>query len=368
MAADLTEDHAGAGGAIVPEGVWSAEDTTPAAIEEALRRLMQHRQAESEDYGFARTLNLVVVVDRERRGEVHQRLERVGRYHPSRTVLCCVEPGRTRLDALATMVCDASPAPGTLALCRERVELEVGPEHLPHLASIVGPLLAADVATLVWAPHGHRLAVDALLGLIDVVLLDTLDEQDVELAFARVSELAGLVRVVDLSWLRTTPWRERISAAFDPPAWRPALAEIAGVTVRHRSDSIQSALLLVGWLASRLGWGVEAPGARDGTLHARAGGPAGEVEVALEGLAGLPAPGLAGVSVETSSGLSLSLDRRPGGLAGTRRTPDGRISAWTALGASRGEGGILGEGVRQALLRDPTYVPALGAARTLLAG
>ena len=36
---------------------------------------------------------------------------------------------------------------------------------------------------------------------------------------------------------------------------------------------------------------------------------------------------------------------------------------WLVLGASRGEGGILGEGVRQALLRDPTYGPALGVAR-----
>jgi hypothetical protein len=35
---------------------------------------------------------------------------------------------------------------------------------------------------------------------------------------------------------------------------------------------------------------------------------------------------------------------------------------WRLLGASRGEGGILGEGVRQALLRDPTYTPALQAA------
>jgi hypothetical protein len=35
------------------------------------------------------------------------------------------------------------------------------------------------------------------------------------------------------------------------------------------------------------------------------------------------------------------------------------------LGASRGEGGILGEGIRQALLRDPTYAPALGAARSM---
>ena len=44
---------------------------------------------------------------------------------------------------------------------------------------------------------------------------------------------------------------------------------------------------------------------------------------------------------------------------------DGDEREWTVLGASRGEGGILGEGVRQALLRDPTYGPALGAAREL---
>ena len=36
------------------------------------------------------------------------------------------------------------------------------------------------------------------------------------------------------------------------------------------------------------------------------------------------------------------------------------------MGASRGEAGILGEGIRQALLRDPTYRPALGAAEAML--
>jgi hypothetical protein len=35
-------------------------------------------------------------------------------------------------------------------------------------------------------------------------------------------------------------------------------------------------------------------------------------------------------------------------------------------GASRGESGILGEGIRQTLLRDPTYLPALAGARELL--
>jgi hypothetical protein len=37
------------------------------------------------------------------------------------------------------------------------------------------------------------------------------------------------------------------------------------------------------------------------------------------------------------------------------------------LGASRGESGILGEGIRQALLRDPTYEPAVRAANRLAA-
>ena len=44
----------------------------------------------------------------------------------------------------------------------------------------------------------------------------------------------------------------------------------------------------------------------------------------------------------------------------------GGESAWTVLGASRGEAGILGEGIRQALLRDPTYRPALAAAEAMV--
>ena len=64
--------------------------------------------------------------------------------------------------------------------------------------------------------------------------------------------------------------------------------------------------------------------------------------------------------------MSISLDRGPGGLTAKRRTRDGKERRWTVLGASRGEAGILGEGIRQALLRDPTYAPALAAAEAML--
>jgi hypothetical protein len=79
------------------------------------------------------------------------------------------------------------------------------------------------------------------------------------------------------------------------------------------------------------------------------------------------APGLAGITLATASGMSLSLDRGPGGLSARRRMTDGRESTWTVMGASRGEAGILGEGIRQALLRDPTYRPALAAAERMVA-
>ena len=74
-------------------------------------------------------------------------------------------------------------------------------------------------------------------------------------------------------------------------------------------------------------------------------------------------PGLAGVELGTASGMDISLYRGTGGLTARRRDRKGKESTWTVLGASRGESGVLGEGIRQALLRDPVYAAALGRAR-----
>ena len=56
------------------------------------------------------------------------------------------------------------------------------------------------------------------------------------------------------------------------------------------------------------------------------------------------------------------LARGRGGLHAHTVDPAGQERDWTIPGASRGETGVLGEGIRQALLRDPTYIPALQAA------
>jgi glucose-6-phosphate dehydrogenase assembly protein OpcA len=348
------------------EGIWSAQDTTPAEIEAALRELLKEQHAKSEAYVPARVLNMVAVVDREWRGEIYNRLDGVGRYHASRTILCAVERGRQTIDAWVTMSAATDPTPGEIALTHERVVLDVGPQHLKALDSVVDPLVISDLATVCWAPHGHGEAVDALLHLSQVVLVDSVQEPEPGGAVRRARQLARDAYVVDLAWLRSTPWRERICASFDPRQWREELGRLSSVTVRHRPDSGVAGLLFFGWLASRLGWEPGAMMQRNGELFGRASARRGDVELLLQPDPGQNAPGLSGITVETASGMALSLDRGPGGLAARRRTRDGKESAWTLLGASRGEAGILGEGIRQALLRDPTYAPALECAEAMI--
>lgn len=346
------------------EDLWSERDTTPDAIETALRELLRERHAANHALAPARVLNLIVIVDREWKGEIANRLERVGRYHASRTILCAVEDGRMTLDAVAVMSYE-EPTNGTIGVIRERVEIDLGPEHLAGIKTIVDPVAVTEIPTVLWSPHGHEEAVQELLGMTDVLLLDSDDLLEPADALARAAELLHSVYVVDLAWLRTTPWRERLAASFDPPARRAALTRIERIAVRHQAASTASALLLSGWLASRLHWeparlqSVNGSGLRGAVRR-------GSEQVAVElDQTELDVLGLRGVTVSCTHGFSLSLDRASGGLCARQRSPDGGERVWQVLGASRGEGGILGEGVRQALLRDPTYGPALAAAREL---
>ena len=217
---------------------------------------------------------------------------------------------------------------------------------------------------MLWCPHGHDEAMRraARAGRRDPAGLRR-RRTTRRRRWPAPSELLESAYVVDLAWLRTTPWRERLAASFDLPerlraARRPGLAGDP-----PSADSAASALLLAGWLASRLRWKVEPlrsdNGSRAACHRARAEGP---VEIELDPLE-QEAPGLAGVTAACGSVLAVARPRQ-GRTARPRAHPRGEHE-WQVLGASRGEGGILGEGVRQALLRDPTYGPALGAAREL---
>ncbi len=205
------------------EAVWAEQDTTPSAIEAALRKLLRERHDQDSDFAPARVLNLIVVADRQWQGEILNRLESIDRYHPSRMILCNISDRGEGLNATVAVGGDDAAREGSIALGHERVVVDVGPDMAEHLDSMVDPLVVSDLASVVWAPHRHHASVDSLMKLAQVVLLDSVEEASIEAGLERATTLAERAYVVDLAWLRSTPWRERIAATFDPDQWRREL-------------------------------------------------------------------------------------------------------------------------------------------------
>jgi glucose-6-phosphate dehydrogenase assembly protein OpcA len=349
--------------ALTTPGVWRATDTNPAAIEAALLELMREQHHDGMLQALARVLNLVVIADRAARDEVVERLVAVNERNPARTILIVVDDDRAGLDACATLVHEAPDAAGSNAVFREQIEIGCGKDQLDHLDTIVHPILETELGTVVWSPHGHAAGVDSLRELATTVLIDSLDHDDWREAIARIRELAAHAAVCDLAWLRSTPWRERVAGAFDPPLWRPQLDGIERVELRVQPGSAMAALLFVGWLAARLQWQphvieFDADGA--GAGHATGAG--GQIEIDFKNDVTMPVPGLAGLTIETASGLALELNRGAGGLRAKRTLPDGSCHDWTVIGASRGEGGIFASGIAQTMFPDDLFGPALDAA------
>jgi glucose-6-phosphate dehydrogenase assembly protein OpcA len=356
---------------------WSAQATTPDAIEAALRELLTERsqaglQSEQGGLAPARVLNMVVFVESRHVEEIAERLRGVGRYHASRTLVLSYEADREDLNARVSIASEGNPNPGEPALLRETAVVEIGERHLDDLTTIADPLVVSDLPTLLWSPHRHPAAADALLELAQATLIDSIEQPVWSEAIGRACGLSERAYVVDLAWLRSTPWRERVAATFDSQRMRAELHSLERLRIHHHPASTVAAMLFVGWLASRLDWQlgrseVEERAGLDGALKGSARtGAGGRIELRLQAAPELSVPGLAGVALCSESGLQIELDRGPGGLHERRREHDGTERAWTLLGASRGEGGILGEGIRQALLRDPAYLPALHAAHAML--
>jgi Glucose-6-phosphate dehydrogenase subunit len=167
-----------------------------------------------------------------------------------------------------------------------------------------------------------------------------------------------------MAWIRTTPWRERLAAGFDPPARLAALQSLTTVSIRHRTGFSASGMLLAGWLASRLQWKTSplVPDNRGGLRGTARTNSSGSVEIAIDPVR-QTGSGVAGLTVSSDGGFSL--DEAAGGVRVRERSAGGGEAAWQALESPPGERGTLAEAVRQAMLRDHTYRPALDAARHL---
>lgn len=242
-----------------------------AAVEAELTSLWQSAAEPHDAEGAvmrACVLNLLVYVeDEESLATASGVIAEITRYHPCRAIVL-TRHAFAEAHAITAWVSAHCrlPVAGSKQVCCEQITLAAGQLAFEELHSTVLPLLVSDLPVYLWwrgrADFSSHL-LRSLLQNCDRVLVDSASflQPERELAeLARVvSGQQGYTAVVDLAWSRTLLWRGLTAQFFDSPDLRPALGMLRDVVIDYAADSKPNpiqALLICGWLLSRLRWQI----------------------------------------------------------------------------------------------------------------
>jgi glucose-6-phosphate dehydrogenase assembly protein OpcA len=229
-------------------GQWVGQSVTMDDVICALSSL--RRQAERTAVRTA-VVNLVIAAgDEESAERTAGAMRRLGAHHPRRTTVILTEPGPRSLDATVTLY---EAGRESYHVWWEEVGLTVHGSMAEHLDSLVATLTLPDLHTVVWFPTTLPSPGDPLVRVADSVLVDARFAGAVDGGRAwsagPLLELAAEVPLIDLSWMRLSPWRRMLAHLFDDPASRPFVNGVSRAEVFARPGPRH---LLAGWLCDRL--------------------------------------------------------------------------------------------------------------------
>jgi glucose-6-phosphate dehydrogenase assembly protein OpcA len=238
-----------------------------ANIERELARLWETAGAAEEGTAPSTTraclLNLIALCTREKHATMAARTAGllVGT-HPSRSLVVTAYPQDPSPSMESWVAAHCSLMPGGAAqVCCEQISLLVRGDAVRFLPATLSTLLVPDLPTFLWLPDDIPVAVDILARiaeLSDKVLLDTASLSDLTASVPILHDLLKRSRDTafgDLAWARLSGWREAVASLFDDPEAAALLPSVGRVKASYtREKGPGEALLLCGWLASRLGW------------------------------------------------------------------------------------------------------------------
>jgi len=242
---------------------------------------------------LASTLNLAVVAAGSQLDILREQTDALSETHAGRVFLVSsdghIPPWAIEYEVSG--VC--RPSGGQAApVCNDRVELRCGAMVSPRVPSVVGTLTLAELPLVVEVAKGApRKLSDALVQVADRLITDS--------GHTPVTRIAEMVRAVsapvcDRAFLRMFAWRELCARFFDDAL--PAASAVSRVQVARTPGGEDPAALMLGWLASRLGW--ELSGAREAGHAVRRDGGKVEIELVEEAVPNLPPGELIGVAMK----------------------------------------------------------------------
>ena len=246
------------------------------AIERQLNELwMQNAGAGSRDEEGAmlraRVLNLMVYVTGQKAlREVDELLMDVAAMHPCRALVMCADSAEEDRDIemQVSSRCRIDGGAGGRHLCCEQVTMSAGGRFTVELPSASMPLLVSDLPAFLWWRAPLDFAdqnFQSLLRAADRVIIDTADcahplETLRALAEFLERRRGAQTALSDFNWARLTAWRTLLANFYDAPEHLFALERLSRVRIDYLAHECApgtvapKALILAGWLASRLGW------------------------------------------------------------------------------------------------------------------
>ncbi len=217
----------------------------------------------------ASALTLLVYVDCQKAAqEVSNMLAEVTQQNPCRAVVMVMDPKGSPPGVTASISahCHMS-VDGDNQICSEQITLNARGETGSELASVVLPLTVSGLPIyLWWQAEEFAMAAyfDQIVRVTQHVIVDSArfaaTGADMRALAAWLEKHSGRIRLSDLNWARTTPWREVVAQCFDSPDRRPYLYRIREVRIEYEMESARlttqraQSLLMTAWLATRLGW------------------------------------------------------------------------------------------------------------------
>ena len=237
--------------AVTPElDRWEGTDV---ALGEVERRLADLRGSAEED-GMLRTsvLTHIAWVPPEWEQQALDTLAGMAERHPSRTIVLLPQPAAAEEGLDATLALRTYPLPeSSRSICTEVIELRLRGNRCVAPASIVAPLLVADLPVFLrWRglpPYGER-PFDELVGVADRLIVDSTEWEGLPEPYRGLVDVFERVAASDIAWARTSRWRRQLASLW------PGIADVRRIRVRGTAAQAQ---LLAGWLRSRLGRAVE---------------------------------------------------------------------------------------------------------------
>jgi len=178
--------------------------------------------------------------------------------NPGRVITLCPTFGEDEgVTAQVSAYCPVQKSSSKLVCC-EYITLRGTKEALDRVSGLINSLVVAGLPKFVWwkgTPNPEQPLFQQLTAKSSCLILDSSYYGDASAEIVKIQKLVDeRTNIADLNWYRLAPWQELAAAAFDPPERRLALKDVDRVGVDYEKGNPAQALMLLGWLASRMDW------------------------------------------------------------------------------------------------------------------